>query len=765
MSIEFYGWQVIHEDNSHLKSGQELKNGRGYTMYHGTHKNNATSIIKSGFIPSKDGLLGAGVYVSRDVTKAKAYPKLAAASDKVVFKLKVGVGKVKKIDVDNHPLQRTWHQHGYDSAWVPPNCRMFSIPSGKEEDCIWDPKRITVVDIAYADDQVKKDLKKLIHKNAAAKTRGHCDVCGYQRDSSHVIHRCWGCEKVICSFMSKHVCKKTKTLHFCMFEQPGASGMMTLQFFGWETVHDNNHHLHSNQEPVNGREYIMYHGTSVSNARSIIQSGFKQSSKGMLGPGVYVSRDREKARRYPINTPNDRVILMLKVQVGKVKKIDKENHPMSTTWKQHGYDTAWVPPNCGMRNVPSGLEEDCVWDPQRIQVIDVINSPDPVTTQQLKDLLQANLNSKPVPGPEMVEHCQACKNTMVPSHQLQLCWGCGQTICPFMAKHICTGQERNILDHWHSETAGDQAPGQPQAGEDPMASAVQDSAQLRTYTVEPLEIKDTTSVLGSSEKQLVQFPLIVVEDLGSRFNADIPVFVGSAQNGIKVKNYHQQLPHIHRNGWVNPGLGYTLTIQVMTNNIEKRKLKLKLIKPRYASVALQNNRLRQEKIHPITMAYAYGNMWAEEDAPGFIEACLKSYEAPKNGKIYVMYHGTSIFNVDAIQRNGFCQSPKGMLGRGVYVSRDIQKACRYPLDAPDHQKVVLKLRVNVGKVKMIDYQGHPLQKTWHDHGYDTAWCPPGCGMVPSGLEEDCVWDPRRIKVVKIIHQSIQPSPLYYPDCY
>ncbi|GCC23169.1 hypothetical protein chiPu_0001562 [Chiloscyllium punctatum] len=224
----------------------------------------------------------------------------------------------------------------------------------------------------------------------------------------------------------------------CIFEQPGTSGMMTLQFFGWETVYDNNHHLHSNQEPVNGREYIMYHGTSVSNAKSIIQSGFKQSSKGMLGPGVYVSRDREKARRYPINTPNDRVILMLKVQVGKVKKIDKENHPMSTTWKQHGYDTAWVPPNCGMRNVPSGLEEDCVWDPQRIQVIDVINSPDPVTTQQLKDLLQANLNSNRVPGPELVEHCQACKNTMVPSHQLQLCWGCGQTICPCMAKHICS---------------------------------------------------------------------------------------------------------------------------------------------------------------------------------------------------------------------------------------------------------------------------------------------------------------------------------------
>ncbi|XP_020384979.1 uncharacterized protein LOC109929805 [Rhincodon typus] len=213
MSIEFYGWQVIHEDNGHLKSGQELINGRGYTMYHGTHKNNAASIIQSGFVPSQDGLLGAGVYVSRDVTKAKAYPKQTATCDKVVFKLKVRVGKVKKIDTDNHPLQKTWHQHGYDTAWVPPKCGMLFIPSGKEEDCIWNPKRITVVDIAYADDQVKKDLKKLIHEKAAAKNAkvtDQCDVCGYQKDSSHTVHRCWGCENVICPFMSKHVCKKTK---------------------------------------------------------------------------------------------------------------------------------------------------------------------------------------------------------------------------------------------------------------------------------------------------------------------------------------------------------------------------------------------------------------------------------------------------------------------------------------------------------------------------------------------------------------------------
>ncbi|XP_038635346.1 uncharacterized protein LOC119954306 [Scyliorhinus canicula] len=212
---------------------------------------------------------------------------------------------------------------------------------------------------------------------------------------------------------------------------------MALTFFGWETIYDNNHHLLSNQEPKNGTEYIMYHGTTVSNARSIIQTGFRQSSKGMLGPGVYISRDKEKAKRYPISSPSDRVILVLKVQVGKVKIIDKENHPMAKTWYQQGYDTAWVPPNCGMRNVPSGLEEDCVWDPQRIRVVDVINSPNPGTTQQLKDLLQARSYSNPAPESETAEHCGVCKSTMAPPHLLQTCWGCGQTICPFMGSHFC----------------------------------------------------------------------------------------------------------------------------------------------------------------------------------------------------------------------------------------------------------------------------------------------------------------------------------------
>jgi hypothetical protein len=100
---------------------------------------------------------------------------------------------------------------------------------------------------------------------------------------------------------------------------------------------------------------------------------------------------------------------------------------------------------------------------------------------------------------------------------------------------------------------------------------------------------------------------------------------------------------------------------------------------------------------------------------------------------------------------------------GVYLSRDLQKASRYPIDPalPDSERVVFRVKVNVGNVIAINRQRHPRQKNWHDYRYgevfDTAWCPPDCGMTKSGLEEDCVWDPNRIKIDRCIAPT--PAPL------
>uniref|UniRef100_A0A8C1RS38 PARP catalytic domain-containing protein n=1 Tax=Cyprinus carpio TaxID=7962 RepID=A0A8C1RS38_CYPCA len=119
-------------------------------------------------------------------------------------------------------------------------------------------------------------------------------------------------------------------------------------------------------------------------------------------------------------------------------------------------------------------------------------------------------------------------------------------------------------------------------------------------------------------------------------------------------------------------------------------------------------------------------------------------------RTYIMYHGTTLKNALRIQREGFRRSYDGMLGPEVYLSRDIEKASRYPKYDNGQSLAIIIVRVNVGKVKRIDYQGHTLQKTWYQHGYDTAWVPANCGMVSSEMEENCVYELWRIKVLDII---------------
>ncbi|XP_039896762.1 uncharacterized protein LOC120739138 [Simochromis diagramma] len=462
------------------------EDGKTYVMYHGTKRANVSSIQKSGFTQSSGGMLGRGVYLSRDLEKASRYPINHPEHDRVVIKVKVNVGKVKAINRQDHPLQKTWHDHGYDTAWVPPGCGM--VPSGLEENCVWDPKRITIIETI-----------------------------------------------------------KPKPQSVVRMDREG---------------------------PRDGRTYAMYHGTTSKSARLILKSGFQRSKDGMLGPGVYLSRDLEKASRYPIGHPEyDKVVIRVRVNVGKVKAIDCQNHPLQNTWHDHGYDTAWVPPNCGM--VKSGLEENCVWDPNRISIIDTIK-PKPVH-------------------------------------------GAGGSAC------------------------------------------------------------------------------------GYRYEVMIPeINVNIKQNiVIRLSQLHGQDNH---------------------TNIRIRKMYFQ---------------------------------WAEDDflPPGVIRV---DCEGPRDGKTYAMYHGTTSANAKRILMTGFGQSKNGMLGPGVYLSRDLEKASRYPIDYPEYDRVVIKVKVNVGRVIVINYQNHPLQKTWQYSGYDTAWVPPGCGMVKSGLEENCVWDPNRISIIG----TIKPKPVH-----
>ncbi|XP_058865475.1 uncharacterized protein LOC117397126 [Acipenser ruthenus] len=483
-----------------LQSYAEPVEGKLYTMYHGTTKERAESIKRCGFRQSPDGMLGQGVYVSRDFNKASRYPLNRPDKERRVLKLRVNVGKVKKIDRQGHPMQKTWHDYGYDTAWVPPGCGMVS--SGLEEDCIWDPNRIKVMEVMKPKNESSPQMPKFgyaayrIHSTARFQAITAVSMWAEEDDSY-------------------------------FYEAPCLESYAQLQ--EWKC-------------------YTMYHGTTKERAESITRYGFQQSEDGMLGRGVYVSRDFNKASWYPLHRPErEKRVLKLCVNVGRVKKIDRQGHPMQKTWHHHGYDSAWVPPNCGM--VPSGLEEDCIWDPNRITVVEVIK----------------------------------------PKNQ------------------------------------------------------------------------------GS-----------------------VPRF-----------DYSAYMSPLHCHGFeTTPAM----------------------------------------------------NLWAEEKSRGFVEKHLQSQVLPTEGKIYVMYHGTTVQAAASIKKYGFRQSTDGPLGRGVYLSRDKNKASCYPPGLPDSKKVVLKVRVNFGRVIKIDVaSGHPLQKSWLDSGYHSAFISPSCScrLVQSGLEEYCVWDPNRIKIVEV----------------
>lgn len=214
-------------------------------------------------------------------------------------------------------------------------------------------------------------------------------------------------------------------------------------FSGWEVVDDGASFqgvlLGASQKPQRRGVYKMFHGTSVACARLIIANGFKQSSTGLLGKGVYVSRDQKKAQAYPRNaSSSDRVVFELSVRVGRVKRIDKDNHPLLLTWSSNGYDTAWIPPNCGMQCVPSGLEEDCVFDPKRVKVVGIAHAPNPTIEKELQQLL-ARASKPSSQGAGAVKPCSICKRKTQQGspHIIQQCWKCGQNICIVMAKHFC----------------------------------------------------------------------------------------------------------------------------------------------------------------------------------------------------------------------------------------------------------------------------------------------------------------------------------------
>ena len=119
-----------------------------------------------------------------------------------------------------------------------------------------------------------------------------------------------------------------------------------------------------------------------------------------------------------------------------------------------------------------------------------------------------------------------------------------------------------------------------------------------------------------------------------------------------------------------------------------------------------------------------------------------------------LYHATSLEAALRIQAEGF-RVPKGpsqqkagaLLGPGVYASATLQKAMKY-CDGPEGG-IVFQLAVDLGRCKTLE-ENDPMMITWHLHGYDSAWAPTGAGGRGAGLEENCIKDPKRIKIMQAI---------------
>ncbi|XP_075999206.1 uncharacterized protein LOC142992603 [Genypterus blacodes] len=608
------------EDDFILQAGVERLltsepcSGKIYLMFHGTDKKHLQSIRASGLHQSEDGMLGRGVYLSRDLAKASRYPLKLDVSERVVIMVQVKVGKVIRINHKGHPYQKSWYNLGYDTAWVPPYCGM--VPSGLEENCVWDPNRIEIIDY------IQPRLQQQPYAS--------------------------GC----CDNMYRGRGQQVQWAENDFALPAGVQRLVT-------------------SAPCSGNAYIMYHGTNKKHLQSILASGLRQSEDGMLGRGVYLSRDLEKASRYPLELDeSERVVIRVQVQVGKVIVINHQRHPKQKSWHSLGYDSAWVPPDCGM--VQSGLEENCVWDPKQIKIIDYIQPATAYDNMYRGQQVQWAENDFALPaGVQRLVTSEPCSgNTYIMYHGTN-------------KKHL-----QSIL-----------ASGLRQSEGGMLGRGVYLSRDLEKASRYPLEL-----------------------DVSERVVIRVHVQVGKV---IIINRQH----HPHQKSWHN--LGYDSA----------------WVPPDCGMVrsGLEENCVWDPKQIKII---------------DYIQPRLQQqlYATPCSENTYIMYHGTNKKHLQSILASGLRQSEDGMLGRGVYLSRDLEKASRYPLKLDESERVVIRVHVQVGKVIIINCQHHPHQKSWHDLGYDSAWVPPDCGMVRSGLEENCVWDPKQIKIIDYIQPRLQQQP-------
>ena len=112
-------------------------------------------------------------------------------------------------------------------------------------------------------------------------------------------------------------------------------------------------------------QHILYHGTSAETAELIKREGFKPSTSGCLGPGVYVAR-ADKASRFAADSARhggvSGAVLKLRITFWNAKYVRSDD----VSWQSQGFDACRAD-----TTTRSGQPEWCLKNPRQVEVIDV----------------------------------------------------------------------------------------------------------------------------------------------------------------------------------------------------------------------------------------------------------------------------------------------------------------------------------------------------------------------------------------------------------
>ena len=128
----------------------------------------------------------------------------------------------------------------------------------------------------------------------------------------------------------------------------------------------------------------MWHATSSSAGTAIVTSQkFRPSTRAaggvcLIGEGVYLSKDRAKAENYRSGADGG-VMLQCRARMGRCKTLGPRD-PHTTDWHDYAdttgnrYNSAWKP--AGTPGLGASIEEEnCVFNPDRVDHIEIVDGP------------------------------------------------------------------------------------------------------------------------------------------------------------------------------------------------------------------------------------------------------------------------------------------------------------------------------------------------------------------------------------------------------